>query len=374
MAEAVSSAHFLTPKDSFKVTEEKNHVHRYRVTKPAFGLVVRRFGRFTQHPRLDRHGLFSERPQGSDPCRYYPQHPGKYTSNGTKGVWQCQQDLEDWGANLGYRNPMALRQRAWQKTLLGPAWYDPKSLAKKAANICSNVSFGRVPRFKVSKAMATCPPGTYYHEIPFKAPYGPHSKRPTFEREELCRFKDKPKSWSVAPNRYNIRDPDSIAKKPNKVVSLKGPYNLTSGPRILVQRPMCPAATWPLALPGSFETYKKSHFGTMNKTGFDVPYRGRNALVAIALSIKNPSEPGPAEQNIVKPKVFKKYLYGFNSSNDKPAGYVRAQVWPAVGRYSISSVEEREHSLIPGKGHTHVFSSKVQRTVGAVLPKPMNTF
>lgn len=281
-------------------------------------------------------------------------------------------ELEDWAANLGYRNPAILEAQKWQKSLLGPAWYEPRFLLKKEFNVCDNVGFGRSRRFQLLEKTNTPPPGTYYHEMPYETPYGSHSKRPTFMREEPCRFKETRKLWSLAPNRYLIKDPDNISEKANKIISLRGPYDLTSGDRIMAQRPVCSATTWPLALPGSFETYKKSRLGVMNKSGFNHYFRGRNALIDIALCHRKPSDPGPADQNIEKPRVFKQCRYGFNSSDERPVGYTRPRVWPAVGRYSIRRKEDQAY--IPGKGHTSVFNSKVQRTIGAMLPKPMNTF
>ncbi|XP_038216818.1 uncharacterized protein LOC119835853 [Zerene cesonia] len=345
----------------------------------AFGSSVKRFGKITVHPSLDPSGLYTERPDGCDPCLYHPQSIKEiFRVNRHRKVdkdpWRYNTELEDWARNLGYRNQKILNQRRWQNSLLGPAWHEIKEPPKyKAA--CMNVGFGRMRRWKPLKSSTPCP-GTYYTAVPIKAPYGPHSERPTFEREEPCRFKDTSPKWSLAPNRYVIVDKESIEQKSKKIVSLRGPYDLFTGLRdgSTIKNHFntslrCAAATWPIALKGCLETYKKSHFGTMNKTNRSMPYRGRNALVDITMCLKRPDEPGPAHLNIDKPKHFKQNKKGFNSSYDKPPGYKRVVVWPGVGRYNTEG-----DRCVPGHGHKHVFTSKEQRTIGAILPQPMNSF
>ncbi|KAL0902203.1 hypothetical protein ABMA27_000128 [Loxostege sticticalis] len=345
-----------------------------------FGASVKRFGKITVHPNLDPSGLYTVRPLGCDPCLYHPQPIHKIfevnrNRKTDKDPWRYKKEVEEWAKNLGYRNQSILDKRRWQQSLLGPAWHDVPTLPKYEP-ACKNVGFGRTPRYKPSKN--TIPgPGTYYKAVPFKAPYGPHSTRPSFEREEPCRFKDTCPRWSLAPDQYRIVDKESIEQKSNKIVSLRGPYDLFTGKRDGTtiknhfNRTMrVSAATWPIALRGSLEKYKKSHFGTMNKTGRDKPYRGRNALVDIAMCLRRPEEPGPAHLNIDTPKVFKQNKCGFNSSYDKPPGYQRVIVWPGVGRYRVKKVS----CGLPGHGHRHVFLSKLGRTIGSYLPEPMNSF
>ncbi|CAK1554603.1 unnamed protein product [Leptosia nina] len=345
-----------------------------------FGSSVKRFGKITVHPNLDRSGLYTDRCDGCDPCLYHPQSINEiFQVNRYRKVdkdpWRYKNELEDWAKNLGYRNQRILNQRKWQSTVLGPAWTELKE-PPKHESACKNVSFGRTPRFKLRKSFTPCP-GTYYKSEPFKAPYGPHSTRPTFEREKPCRFEDTAPKWSLAPNRYTIDDKESIENKSKKVVSIRGPYDLFTGKRdgTTVKNHFnttlrCAAATWPIALKGCLESYTKSHFGRMNKTNRSVPYRGRNALVDISMCLKRPEEPGPAHLNIDKEKVFKQNKKGFNSSYDKPPGYRRVVVWPGVGRYTIKDVS----CGILGQGHKHVFLSRQERTMGAILPQPMNSF
>ncbi|CAF4749411.1 unnamed protein product [Pieris macdunnoughi] len=348
--------------------------------KVAFGSSSKRFGKITVHPSLDRSGLYTERSNGCDPCLYHPQFISEiFRVNRFRKVdkdpWRYKTELEDWARNLGYRNQKILNQRKWQNSVLGPAWTEIKE-HPKYESACKNVGFGRTSRFKSRKTF-TPPPGTYYTATPFKAPYGPHSDKPSFEREEPCRFKDTFPKWSLAPNRYTIVDKESIEQKSKKIVSLRGPYDLFTGKRDgttiknhLNTSLRCGAATWPLALKGCLETYKKSHFGTMNKTNRSLPYRGRNALVDISMCVKRPEEPGPAHLNIDKTKVYKKNKFAFNSSYDKPPGYKRVVVWPGVGRYTIKD----DSCGIFGQGYKHVFLSRQERTIGAILPQPMNSF
>ncbi|KAJ0184057.1 hypothetical protein K1T71_000480 [Dendrolimus kikuchii] len=345
-----------------------------------FGSAVKRFGKLTVHPSLDPNGLYTIRPDGCDPCQYSPQpmhiiyEINRYRKV-DKDPWRCKKELEEWAKNLGYRNQKILDNRQWQTSLLGPAWHEITAPSKYEPS-CKNVGFGRTPRYRPSKNKVPGP-GTYYKAIPFKPPYGMHSTRPTFEREEACRFKDMVSSWSLAPNQYSIIDRESIAEKSKKIISLRGPYDLFTGKRDesniknhFNTSLRCAAATWPIALKGSLETYKKSHFGTMNKTNRGLPYRGRNALVDIAMCSRIPDEPGPAQLNIDKPKVFKQNKNGFNSSYDKPPGYQRVIVWPGVGRYTV----KYPTCGIMGHGHKHVFLSKQGRTIGAIIPQPMNSF
>ncbi|XP_030027801.2 uncharacterized protein LOC115445612 [Manduca sexta] len=343
-----------------------------------FGSNVKRFVRPTSHPGLDPSGFFVTRSDGCDPCRYTPISMHKVfevNKNVVKQPWMYKAELEAWSKNLGYRNQRVLEYRQWRNTLLGPAWHTvPDPTRYEPA--CKNVGFGRTTRSKPTRNNIPGP-GTYYKAVPFKAPYGPHSSRPTFDREEPCRFKDTAPKWSLAPDRYKITDHEAIENKSKKVVSLRGPYDLFTGKRdgSTIKNHFntslrCAAATWPNALPGSFETYKKSRLGVMNKTGRNLPYRGRNALVDLVMCLRRAEEPGPAHLNVDKPKVFKQNKRGFNSSYDKPPGYQRVVVWPGVGRYSVKDVS----CGILGQGHRHVFISKEGRTIGAVIPQPMNSF
>lgn len=346
----------------------------------AFNSSQKRFGILTAHPNLDPSGLYTIRPAGCDPCLYDPiliQNlcDAIHKKTIAKDPWRYKTELEEWAQNLGYRNEKILEQRRWNRTLLGPAWHYVQE-PKKYEPACPNVGFGRTSRYAPSKDF-TPGPGTYYKEKPFKAPYGPHSTRPTFDREDPCRFKDTTPKWSLAPNRYTIYDPESIAEKSKKVVSLRGPYDLFTGPRDettiknhFSTTMKVSAATWPIALKGCLEKYKKSRFGILNKTGRDTPYRGRNALVHLSMCVRKPDEPGPASYNIGGLTTFKQNAKAFNSSYDRPPGYTRVVVWPGVGRYKITAKPYE----IEGKGFKHVFQSKLGRTIGAVIPAPMNSF
>ncbi|XP_032527635.2 ciliary microtubule-associated protein 2-like [Danaus plexippus] len=345
-----------------------------------FGSKVQRFGKITVHPNLDPSGLYTIRADGCDPCLYHPQDINEIFKinrkrKTEKDPWRYKKELEEWARNLGYRNQKVLERRKWFNSILGPAWHDVPE-RKKYEPACKNLSFGRKARFGSSKNYLPGP-GTYYKTVPFKAPYGPHSSRPTFEREEACRFKDTSLKWSLAPDRYKILDKQSIENKSKKIVSIRGPYDLFTGKRDgstiknhFSASQKCSAATWPIALKGTLDKYEKSHFGVMNKTNRSLSYRGRNALVDISMCLKKPTDPGPAHYNTDKPKTFKQNKCGFNSSYDKPPGYKRVIVWPAVGRYRAQSIS----CGILGQGHRHVFLSKQERTIGAIIPEPMNSF
>ncbi|XP_050683924.1 uncharacterized protein LOC126978854 [Leptidea sinapis] len=328
-----------------------------------FGSSGERFGKVTLHPSLDPNGLYAIRCQGCDPCLYHPQSINDiYQVNRHRKIdkdpWRYKTELEEWARNLGYRNQKVLDQRKWFNSLLGPAWHEIGQPTKYEP-ACKNVGFGRTQRFKTKVSTNVPSPGTYYKAVPFKATHGPHSSKPSFEREEPCRFKDTCPKWSLAPNRYVIIDKECIEQKSKKIVSLRGPYDLFTGIRdgtsiknhFNTQR--ISSATWPLQLKGSFETYKKSHVGMMNKTNRSKPYRGRNALVDITMCYKKPQDPGSAHYNIDKPKIFKQNKKGFNSSYDKGPGYQRVIVWPGVGRYSVKHVT----CGIIGQGHKHVFKT-----------------
>ncbi|KAF9817117.1 hypothetical protein SFRURICE_013905 [Spodoptera frugiperda] len=348
--------------------------------KIGFNSTCERFGRVTGHPNLDPSGLYATRPDGCDPCLYSPipihllceaTHKHKID----KDPWRYKNELEEWAKNLGYRNQKILEQRQWTRSLLGPAWHEVNEVPKYEP-ACKNVGFGRTPRFKPMLRHAVPDPGAYYKSVPFKAPYGPHSSRPTFEREEPCRFKDTTPKWCLASNRYTIIDKDSIDQKSKKVISIRGPYDLFTGKRdeSTIKNHFntslkCSAASWPIALKGSLEKYKTSHFGKLNKTNRSKPYRGRNILIDLAMCPRRPQDPGPTRYITTPPYTFKQYRHGFNSSYDRPPGYKKVVVWPGVGRYKFSTQRS-----IAGNGHKHVFLSKIERTIGAVIIPPMNTF
>ena len=324
-----------------------------------------------------------DKPKACDPCLYKPRSIHRLcaatSKKNDKDPWKYKNDLEEWTKNLGYRNQKILDYRRWTQTLLGPAWHEIHEPSKYEP-ACKNVGFGRT-RLSKPPRHSVPDPGAYYKAVPFKAPYGPHSTRPTFERESPCRFKDPTPKWSLAPDRYTIVDKEQIDQKSKKIVSLRGPYDLFTGKREesniknhFNTSLKCSAATWPIALPGSLENYKKSHLGKMNKTGRDKIYRGRTTLVDLAMCPRKPEDPDPATYDVYKPRTFKQYKYGFNSSYDKPPGYKRVIVWPGVGRYKTIPTRHSICGGIPGNGHKHVFLCKIERTIGAVLNPPMNSF
>ncbi|XP_041987053.1 lymphocyte expansion molecule-like [Aricia agestis] len=340
-----------------------------------FGSGSPRFGKITLHPCLDRSGLYTKRPQACDPCLYRPKDTSKiceYTKiNQTgKGPWRHKIELEEWAKNLGYRNTAILRERKWFKSILGPAWYERKD----AGSIAKSPNFSKNLRF-ITVINNAPPPGTYHRAKSYKAPYGPHSSIPSFEWSEPCRFRTKIVDWSIAPNRYKVKDGGSIEEKSRTVVSTRGPYDLFTGPRDNTtirnrfSSSKCVSATWPTKLKDTLARYEKSHFGEMNKTNRESPYRGRNALVDLSLCLKRAEDPSPAHYTVNPPTVLKEWAYPFNSSYDKPRGHVPATVCPGVGRYNIKT----KH-CIKGHGHKHVFLSKQGRTIGANLPQPLNSF
>lgn len=343
-----------------------------------FNSGAKRFGKITVHPNLDPSGLYVTRPDGCDPCLYSPKLiqnicEATHYKKIDKDPWRYKNELEEWAKNLGYRNQKVLEQRQWRRSLLGPAWHTVTDIPKYEP-ACLNVGFSRISRTIPSRNNVPGP-GTYYKAVPYKAPYGPHSTRPTFEREDFCRFMDKSPKWSLAPNRYCYLDKDSIEQKSKKIVSLRGPYDLFTGKRDDSTKNhfntsmKCSAATWPIALKGSLEKYKTSHFGKMNKTSRKAPCRGRSALVDLSMCPRRPDEPGSAHYHVYKPRVFEQNKIPFLSSYDKPPGYIKVVVWPGVGRYRLAGRRE-----IQGKGHRHVFLSKLGRTIGAVITPPMNSF
>lgn len=373
----------MSSQESFaNIRANTNSKHKATVAKRdlvAFGSKVPRDARPYVHPKLDPTGLYSTKPLGCDPCLYQPR-PIENTCNPKKVIkkdpWRCKTELENWSKNLGYRNQHVLKQRRWQSSIGGPAWTNvPDEVKYEPA--CRNVGFGRTPRFK-SSIVSYPGPGTYFKTDPYKVPYGPHSTRPTFEREDPCRFKDTTNKWSLPPNIYRITDKDSIENKPKKVVSRRGPYQLFSGKRdefsihnhFAFSR--CSSRTWPIALPGCLEKYKKGHFGEMNKTNMDNPPTNRIAVNNLGSCKRRKEDPGPASYDVGNPPIrtFDQNIYGFNSSNDKPPGYVRCVVWPGVGRYNVKTLS----CGLPGNGHRHVFLSKVGRTIGTHIQEPMNSF
>ncbi|KAI5640368.1 hypothetical protein NE865_07293 [Phthorimaea operculella] len=340
-----------------------------------FGSSVPRFQKPVVHPCLDPQGLQVDKPLGCDPALYHPQsiqEVYKKLHVTKKDPWRYKVELTDWCQNLGYKNQKILERRRWFATLLGPAWtFVPEPTKCEAA--CKNVGFGRVSRFKPSRN-AVPGPGTYFREQ-YKAPYGPHSTRPTFDREPPCRFLDS-NIRSLAPNRYNIVDKEDIEHKPMKGFSTRGPYDLFTGKRDgstirnhFGRSQIVYSKSWPLKFPGCLESLKKKHTGEWNKTGRDHPPRNRVALADLAMIPRRPSDPSPVTYFQHQEIEYPQLKHGFNSSYDQPPGYVKMRVWPGVGRYTLA-----KKKAVPGKGHRHVFISKVQRTIGAVIPAPMNTF
>lgn len=151
--------------------------------------------------------------------------------------WDRSNKSQSFSQNLGYRNAHILQERIFYKSLGGPGSYDvsEEQFHKKTSNNAKDVDFGKEKRFRSYIKFDQPPPDSYFLNILEKG-VEPHNKTfnnlPTLEWDGFAeRFKDTSKKWSLAPNRYTVKDFGDMDAIKTKIVSKRGPYDLFTGPR-----------------------------------------------------------------------------------------------------------------------------------------------
>ncbi|XP_046615376.1 lymphocyte expansion molecule-like [Neodiprion virginianus] len=345
---------------------------------PPFGSSVPIGAKIGMHPRL---GVKLN--DGPPPGTY---DPPPLVSKCPVTSWKREEEMKEFAETMGGKLPEKYAlQRDLMKRGRGPGVHDirqwPEVVLEGSCNIRrENTGFGRIPRFKNSRAKETPGPGytgkehnPYYHVE--KNRFKSFSCLSSFEYDGcLPRFKKSVRSWSIPCNRYNVRHPDSMDSKLKKVTSKRGPYDLFTGPRdastifgYLARPKPTDTKNWPTKFPSDFE---KAVEGSNRFKGawttcprFTKKPTVRSMLEDISLCYKEPEAPGPGWYTPVHPAELrperKGVVHPFNDSVKIARPLRPFEISPGPGSYEVISGRKR----IPGNGWTFVFSSKLQRSI-----------
>ena len=259
----------------------------------------------------------------------------------------------------------------------GPAVQDLKDFltlsALKPGSVKVNTGLSTDVRFPRIKRYVNPGPGTYRVEKP-KACVRITNQPPPFEWDGFQeRFKRKSKGSGLAANRYYFIEP------PPKIISLRGPYDLFTGPRdgSTIKNHFAPpkrqSPDWLPTMPTEMDRLKRPEHEHKGKwrTGdrfLTIP-TSRIMISSITLCRKDPNSPSPAEYD---PEYLSQIVenvkypgYGIGVTNVRPETEFKIQ--PGSGRY-FPKLSKRHVS-----GHRDVFVSKSPRTLSLVKPK-LNAF
>lgn len=208
-----------------------------------FGVQVQRFHQLGLHP-----GLYRTAPNDRTPCDYDPIQPRCIRKPNVNNwqPWQIEHESQEFSKNFGYEHADLLAERKFMRGQLGPGSHDINLGLYKQADVspCLNQNLGKQKRFQ-SKEILSPGPGrlakTYLIIVLlkfllsagryFSKPYThkvPHVGN-TLNRSP--RFKELSKSWKLPCNRYTVIHPNSLEALLNKVTSVRGPYDIFTGPR-----------------------------------------------------------------------------------------------------------------------------------------------
>ncbi|XP_018329154.1 lymphocyte expansion molecule-like [Agrilus planipennis] len=318
----------------------------------AFGSSRDRFsGGLGIHPGLDPNGAMVKRSYSLSPGQYNPcDIPCSYKARFNES-WRKKLAIEQWSKNIGYTHPEVLAERQFLQSTRGPGAYDINENFFKiqSTNVEGDNSFGKQKRFRSLVKDQTPPPGTYTGDW-INKPITTHkqmSNVPSFEWDGFVdRFRGTSQSWKQPPNIYNVKDGGGIDDLVAKRVSIRGPYDLFTGPRdgSTIKNHFSPGIdkgpeeyfkVYPSEFDKLLTSFDKRRYGKFYKArrwGAKPTYR--NALNDMSLCYKNPSEPGPAHYSILKERTFTQSLYPFSQSVKEAKPSIKWKILPGVGRYN----------------------------------------
>nr|XP_023018786.1 lymphocyte expansion molecule-like [Leptinotarsa decemlineata] len=344
-------------------------------TRAPFGTATKRFNKLGFHPELDASGAMKKQITKVGPGSYDPQYPHCKSKKGI--CWKTKLETELVSKFLDYRNAKILYERELDKTLRGPGSNDVnENLYKRQdSSVLANIGFGTGERFKDSDIDHIPAPNTYFRKIQNTSTvlHKNFSNLPTFERDGFSdRFKSNAPKYTLAPNWYHPQDGKGIDAKSQRVVSLRGPYDLFTGPRdeSTIKNHFGVSNT---KVPDYFFVEKSTvdvllHHPSKSKTGkfqqgarFTKKPTVRHMLNDLSLCYRNPRDPGPAHYDLsalTSIQRKRENMYAFNTSKESARPPPNWTISPGPGRYTPKAPR-----CMKLKRPSWVFLSKIQRRI-----------
>ncbi|XP_069695054.1 ciliary microtubule-associated protein 2-like [Periplaneta americana] len=358
------------------------------VKTSAFGVAARRFKGLGIHPKLETTGCLRKHPNIS-PATYYPNTSYLKKHVGTRD-WRLEKELEEFSKTAASKVVRLSEKRSRYSDGGGPAVQNlPDFLvinSRRPGSVFLNVGFGTGRRFSVSSEKQTTPgPGAFgnpeqkYYESTHIGRKGTYL--PSFEWDGFLDRSHRPRK-GLAPNRYILKDPDSIEERVKRSVSRRGPYDCFTGPRdgTTIKNHFAPPLhkdiqSWPCSLPSEMDRLKRKEHATYGKwvkakKGNRLNYIPSSRIMVSSLTgcRKDPNSPSPWHYDVKIPdfKVESVKNPPFNSMVDARP-FKLFEIQPAPGRYRPR--RPRKHV----NAHTNVFRSRTPRTLSLVKPT-LNAF
>ncbi|KAJ8950772.1 hypothetical protein NQ318_011265, partial [Aromia moschata] len=321
-------------------------------TKPPFGVATKRFAKVGFHPELDVSGSMKREITKAAPGTYNPEFPKCSSKRGMS--WKRKVESEIYSKYLGFRNANILAERAFLKRLRGPGTNDLNEdyYKRQSSSVLKNTGFGTGDRFKYLERDETLlSPNVYFRKLEQTSTVNKcqFSNIQSFEWDGFMdRFKSRAPSYTLAPNRYRVNDGKDVRNIVDKTVSLRGPYDLFTGPRdgSTIKNHFSPATMvvpeYGFVKPSDVDILlkhpSKKRCGRFLK-GQRVPKKPtvRSMLNDLCLCYRDPNEPGPAHYDFAHTYAIQskeKNLYPFNTSVVNARPLEDWKISPGPGRYT----------------------------------------
>ncbi|CAH2004256.1 unnamed protein product [Acanthoscelides obtectus] len=278
-------------------------------TYAPFGIATKRFVKVGFHPSLDKSGAMKKLITKVGPGSYNPRKP---TCSKHECSWKTKVESEAYSKFLGFRNAHLLKEREFYETLRGPGTNDTNEalFKQQRSSVLDNVGLGAGKRFTYLKGFDENipPPNSYFRDLSRTSTVKKKrfSNTPIFEWDGIQdRFKSRAPRYHLAANRYKINDGKNIASIIDKICSIRGPYDLFTGPRdeTTIRNDFgtsgfTPPEFWyikPSSLNFLLNHPSKTKSGKfLHNVRFPRKPTARSMLNDLSLCYRDPEDPGPA--------------------------------------------------------------------------------
>nr|CAI5817707.1 unnamed protein product [Callosobruchus analis] len=321
-------------------------------TYAPFGIATKRFMKVGFHPSLDKTGAMKKQITKVGPGSYSPRRP---TCSKNECSWKTKVESEAFSKFLGFRNAHLLKEREFYKTLRGPGTNDMNEalFKQQRSSVLENVGLGAGERFTYLNENEDNipPPNTYFRDFSRTSTVTKKSfsDTPIFEWDGVQdRFKSRAPRYQLAPNRYQIKDGKNISAIADKICSLRGPYDLFTGPRdeTTIRNDFgtsgfTPPEFWyikPSSLNHLLKHPSKSKYGKfLQAPRFPKKPTIRTMLNDISLCYRDPNDPSPAHYEVGKFKAIiakPRCMHPFDMGKKYIRPPIKWTISPGPGRYN----------------------------------------
>ncbi|KAJ8921184.1 hypothetical protein NQ315_013656 [Exocentrus adspersus] len=330
-------------------------VHSSKKPYAPFGVATKRFTKIGFHPELDVSGAMKREITKVGPGSYNPKQAICKSKHGIS--WKVKLEAEEFSKRLGYRNAPILREREFYKSLRGPGTNDINEDYYKRTNfsVFQNTGFGTGKQFPDTERCSDAPPPATYQRLDKTSTLynSKFSNVMPFEWDGFVdRFRTKDQVYWLPPNIYEKKDGKGITDILDKVVSLRGPYDLFTGLRdgSTIKNHFSPPKfdtpeygyIKPTDIDIMLRHPSKRRYGKFSKSArYPKKPSVRAMLNDLSLCYRDPDDPGPAHYNMSQYssiKLKERSLHPFDKSKANARPPLEWKIFPGPGRYNPKPV------------------------------------